>query len=172
MKTCSRCEATLPVTEFFKNCRARDGLQPRCKKCHYVYAKRWDDAHRERRKEIWRRSYVKRRVKHRETTLKWRAANVERIRSWRRKRLLATYGLTAEIFGAMLAQQRNLCAICRKPMPRVNVDHCHDTNEVRGLLCDPCNKGIGQFRDDPHRLRAAADYVERAWLRSGKRASA
>ena len=37
----------------------------------------------------------------------------------------------------------------------------HVTRAVRGLLCDPCNKALGLMQDDPARLRAAAEYLER-----------
>nr|WP_246078449.1 endonuclease VII domain-containing protein [Modestobacter excelsi] len=59
----------------------------------------------------------------------------------------------------MLNDQGGLCAICREA-PAEQVDHDHDTNAVRALLCFNCNGGLGQFRDDPAVLRAAADYVE------------
>ncbi|SFF46060.1 Recombination endonuclease VII [Blastococcus tunisiensis] len=58
----------------------------------------------------------------------------------------------------MLRDQDGLCAICRVA-PAVHVDHDHETGAVRALLCFNCNGGLGQFRDDPDVLRAAADYV-------------
>lgn len=87
----------------------------------------------------------------------------------RRSRLKQKYGLTLEEFDELLAQQGGGCAICGSPDPNAqhgvwHVDHCHKTGRVRGLLCGPCNTGIGQMRDDPARLRAAADYLERATL--------
>ena len=60
----------------------------------------------------------------------------------------------------MLAAQDGLCAICGTA-PAAHVDHDHETGAVRQLLCFHCNGGLGQFRDDPVVLRAAADYVER-----------
>jgi hypothetical protein len=70
------------------------------------------------------------------------------------------YGITAEEVDEMLAAQGGLCAICRNT-PALHVDHDHETGLVRELLCFNCNGGLGQFKDDPAVLRAAADYVER-----------
>jgi hypothetical protein len=69
------------------------------------------------------------------------------------------YGITAAEADAMLEAQGGLCAICGAA-PAAQVDHDHDTGAVRALLCFNCNGGLGQFRDDPGVLRAAADYVE------------
>jgi Recombination endonuclease VII len=68
------------------------------------------------------------------------------------------YGITAEEADAMLASQGGLCAVCRSA-PAQHVDHDHVTGKVRALLCFNCNGGLGQFKDDPGLLRAAAEYV-------------
>jgi hypothetical protein len=69
------------------------------------------------------------------------------------------YGITAEEADALLEAQGGLCVIC-KVAPAVHVDHDHATGAVRALLCFNCNGGLGQFKDDPDVLRAAAEYVE------------
>ena len=54
------------------------------------------------------------------------------------------------------------CAICGDPPKadkRLSLDHDHATGLDRGLLCQPCNIGLGQFRDDPHRLLSAVVYL-------------
>ncbi|MEX5720417.1 endonuclease VII domain-containing protein [Geodermatophilus maliterrae] len=68
------------------------------------------------------------------------------------------YGMTAEEADAVLADQRGLCAIC-EVAPAEHVDHDHVTGRVRALLRFNCNGGLGQFRDDPQFLYAAAEYV-------------
>ena len=68
------------------------------------------------------------------------------------------YGITGEEADAMLAEQGGVCAIC-EVAPAVHVDHDHATGAVRALLCFNCNGGLGQFKDDPALLRAAAEYV-------------
>lgn len=67
---------------------------------------------------------------------------------------------TEETIERLLA--RNTCAICgRLPGSRRHaLDHDHTTGKLRDLLCDFCNKGLGQFFDDPNLMRKAADYLE------------
>ncbi len=87
-------------------------------------------------------------------------ASKDRIGGSRTYHLKRRYGITAEEADAMSEAQGGLCAVCRRA-PAVHVDHDHRTGRVRQLLCFGCNGGLGQFRDDPAVLRAAAGYVER-----------
>ena len=83
--------------------------------------------------------------------------------SVRRRRLLAAYGLSEEQLSELEARDP-VCAICGSDMSgdrNKAVDHCHETGRVRGLLCRSCNTGLGNFKDDPKRLRAAIRYLAR-----------
>lgn len=68
------------------------------------------------------------------------------------------YGVEPEYIDALLVSQGGLCAICRT-RKATHIDHCHESGMVRGILCPPCNKGIGHFEDDEGRLMAAAEYL-------------
>lgn len=79
------------------------------------------------------------------------------------------YGLSPEEFGAMMAAQGGVCAICEKPetavfngrVKEMHVDHNHETGVIRDLLCYRCNSMLGSAKETPETLRAAADYLER-----------
>lgn len=91
------------------------------------------------------------------------AIDIQRVRQLRGK-----YGMTIEEYQRKVEEQGNLCAICRLSetvvrdgrIVMLGVDHDHDTGLNRGLLCRGCNIGIGNLKDDPALLRAAADYLE------------
>lgn len=79
-----------------------------------------------------------------------------------RSQKLRAYGLTLEAWQDLFDKQGGLCAICRGDNDgrTLHVDHCHTTGAVRGLLCSRCNRGIGNFHDDPDRLMVAAYYLK------------
>jgi len=63
------------------------------------------------------------------------------------------YGLTPEQFSDLLALQDYRCAVCQskfvlegKERRFIHLDHCHDTKQIRGLLCPYCNAAEGHIR--------------------------
>jgi hypothetical protein len=85
---------------------------------------------------------------------KYQIARGKRIRS---------YGITLAEYDRLFNDQNGVCAICQKTNGEIAlcIDHNHATNEVRGLLCNLCNRGIGLFNDDEKLLIKAAIYVKR-----------
>ncbi len=111
-------------------------------------------------------------VKRRKYQRAWQMANSEKVSAWHRAYRMANlerdtavrrhrkYGLTSEALAELLAKQGGRCAICpRSIVEGFHVDHDHETNVVRGLLCGACNRGLGIFGDDSALLRLAADYL-------------
>ena len=96
-------------------------------------------------------------AKQRERYVRWRKSNPRGQRKWW---LEYYYSVTLEQWDEMVIAQLGRCAICDLPADLV-VDHCHAAKRVRELLCSTCNSGLGHFKDDPARLRAAADYIEK-----------
>jgi len=77
------------------------------------------------------------------------------------------YGLGFKEYEQMLFNQNGVCAICSGEPPknqhktRLNIDHCHTTGKIRGLLCDACNRAIGLLKDSPDLLNKAISYLAR-----------
>ena len=112
---------------------------------------------------------------------KWKTKNADKVREYRRKRaiekgsdykraqMLCKYwpGLSPEeaqsMYQELYAKQEGKCAICKTHQDRVSrplcVDHCHETYQVRGLLCGNCNTGIGKLGDTYQDLVQAAKYL-------------
>lgn len=80
-----------------------------------------------------------------------------------KKRLNKKYGITTEMYNQLLNEHNYCCAICRIPekdlKKKLAVDHNHETGEVRGLLCDKCNRGIGMLGDSERICNKAAGYL-------------
>jgi hypothetical protein len=77
----------------------------------------------------------------------------QRIREYKRN-----YGLKHDVAVSLAKNRIGECKICSK-VTKLVVDHCHDTNVVRGLICDNCNKMLGHSFDNPQTLIQAAEYL-------------
>lgn len=81
----------------------------------------------------------------------------------RKAKLKFYYGLSVEDYTTMLEKQDELCAICKQPNQSqrpFGVDHSHQTNAVRGLLCSRCNIGL-VYIEDKQFLESALKYLGR-----------
>jgi len=70
----------------------------------------------------------------------------EREHNWKKRGIMNTDGtpFSHEQFLAMLEAQGHRCAICAITINgNSHVDHNHETGQVRGLLCQPCNMALG-----------------------------
>ena len=83
---------------------------------------------------------------------------------------IKTYGLTLEQYEAMVEYQDHKCKICGIPETensldkngnpkRLSIDHDHETGQIRGLLCNPCNTALGSFRDNVESLQLSLIHI-------------
>lgn len=76
------------------------------------------------------------------------------------------YKLTLEDYSKLSENQNHLCAICGSSetgyqIKFMYIDHNHSTGKVRGLLCNKCNFGLGNFKDNISILQSAIKYLEK-----------
>lgn len=118
------------------------------------YDKLWREQNREKSR-AYHRNYYHAVTKKNPEKLRGKHASG----TWSRRK--SKYGLTKVQYLQMLDAQGGKCYICHEEHGcGLRVDHNHTTLRVRALLCSNCNTAIGQIKEDPSRLRAAADYIE------------
>jgi len=103
-----------------------------------------------------RRAYHERHKERRLAESKNYKARTRRDRVAANSKLL--YGVSKEAVEGMRAGQQDCCAICRMKK-KLCIDHNHETNKIRALLCRTCNSGLGMFKDSLGLLRNAGQYL-------------
>ena len=95
-----------------------------------------------------------------EASKKYRATDKGK-RTYKNYHLNKRYGISIETYDEMYESQEGRCSICNEFFPVLHVDHNHETETVRSLLCGPCNRGLGLFKEDQIILKRASKYLER-----------
>lgn len=113
-------------------------MTPEQKKKAHVRNKRWADKNKEKKAEYRRKHYYENRAKY---------LRIERERAYKK-----LYSITIEDYDRMFQEQEGKCAICKSDKSIKGgksevfaVDHCHETGEIRGLLCIACNALLGRY---------------------------
>jgi len=159
IKRCTKCREEKERDAFPRHVNMKDGLSSWCKFCHNEHTKLRYRARRAAQPEELRAEWRANSAGH-------KMRNAGRYAEYARNiQLRNKFGITLDDFDSLLRDQDGKCAIClradsgRRDHKNLSVDHCHTTGIIRGLLCDPCNKGIGHFWDRPDLLDAAASYL-------------
>ena|SRR3990167_5854142 len=129
---------------------------------HRLYQRRWYRKNiKEQRKKAHLR-YLRNRDHILELVRKRYPKYRKRHKVHARRYQLALYGLTLKGYAHLYKIQKGRCAVCSKKQKRnFCVDHHHASGKVRGLLCGPCNQGLGLLKDNPKILAKAKSYLER-----------
>lgn len=95
----------------------------------------------------------------------WNKYHKDRREHFRELDVKRKYGIDAQDYRKLFENQKGKCAICGNEESKgayvLSVDHDHETKEIRGLLCNDCNRGIGLLGDDVERLKVAVKYLSR-----------
>ncbi len=163
-KACSKCLLTKKLFEFPRRPETADGRRAECRDCWNAYRRARYAAAPERPKakqRQYREQHIAERRRYSREYMRKRRETTPHLQSgYMRQWAYGTDG--AELYAA----QDGKCAVCEAslaalPEKQRHLDHCHATGKVRGWLCHHCNTALGHMRDDPERLRAAAEYLER-----------
>ena len=176
MKHCTKCGQEKPLDEYYrhgpgftshcKGCirakqrmvvdRRRSNPAPRptegekrCPKCGTTKSVTEFSAHRTASDGLSSRCKACHSAYQRE----WQIATRADRTNYKRRRL---FGVSQEIIDLL----GDRCAICAGD--GTDLDHDHLTGKIRGMLCNPCNRGLAAFRDEASRLLAAALYLNSA----------
>jgi hypothetical protein len=151
-KSCSKCGEEKEATQFYKVAGGKR-LRSECKTCTNAYHKRYRNT--EEGAAATRRARLNYKLKP-DNVLR----DAQNKSEWAR---FKKYGMVKSDYAKMLNDQAYQCLICSKHHSKTKfglvVDHCHLTGQVRGLLCDSCNRGLGFFTDSADTLTAAANYL-------------
>lgn len=151
VKRCTLCNIEKPLALFRIRTRKNPRPRPRCRDCEALSEKS-----RRKHKPIKERCAATRR---------WEKRNPNKVYAQRVRTRCRAKGLNEDdvssVEALIMGQEKHSCHICGVLCDRsIAIDHCHKTNRFRGLLCKPCNNGLGHFQDDTEIMQKAIIYLK------------
>jgi len=131
LKHCNGCGKDKHIDDFPRRYERPIGYRSKCKKCVSVNRKKHYEADRKSGK--LQESF-------------WKRANIN-----------ITYKEYVEKYDKLQGK----CEICNDKLDVLCVDHNHETNEVRGLLCTKCNLAIEGLKESPEIMNSAIKYIKK-----------
>ncbi len=160
---CYTCKIYKTREHFSKNKKKKNGLNGQCRDCKSISDKKYRKDNAEaisiRRRKSWQDNIEINKERQRV----YYENNKEKIQQSAKEK---KYNLPWHVIEKMIEDQNYLCAICFKDFRKseqkfpINIDHCHLSNKVRGILCSKCNLGIGHFEDSIDMLENAIRYLK------------
>jgi DNA gyrase inhibitor GyrI len=133
IKVCNSCNQEKNVSEFYQfynKWTDKNYNSSRCKPCH----------------------------------LQYKIDNPNNSKNKKSEKLKLRYGITYDDWELMREKENFSCMICgiteEEIGKKLDVDHCHSTGKVRGILCNPCNTTLGHAKDNIDILKAAIQYLK------------
>lgn len=139
---CTKCEQEKDKNEFRIRETLKRGYQSWCKSCE---------------NDLNKSNYIPKPKRNREPYDPLKA--LKRMLKYR-------YNLTYDEYKDIYNNQKGKCAICGTEKilgtkKGLLVDHDHNTNKIRGLLCTDCNSGIGKLKENIQILQNSITYLQR-----------
>lgn len=144
MRVCNKCGIMLPLSEFHKDVKGKDGYRQVCKYCRSLSI-----PNKKIKKECvgCKKEFITEQYKS------------DKVYCSKECRIYYTkYGIGIDSVEEIKSFSKGKCYICNEEKELV-VDHCHFKGEVRGALCSQCNTALGLFKDDVEVMRKAIDYL-------------
>jgi len=152
-KKCSLCKVTKSFSDFYFSKQKKDGYDSWCKKCKLKNNKKYVQDHLKEKRE-YRHNYH---LKNRDKSLMQSKYNNLQIK----------YGITSKEYDQLIKSQNYSCKICSADISgkgKSQIDHCHITGRIRGILCRDCNLGLGFFKDSLKTMIAAIEYIDADYI--------
>lgn len=137
-KECITCRQIKSHSDFHKDIRNTQygGLCYKCKDCANKWTRDWHAKNKNNPHVIYNR---------------------------RNNYFKMTHGISLEERNILLHNQNYTCLICNSILddtPNTHIDHDHNSNKIRGILCTNCNRGLGHFQDSISILENAILYLK------------